>query len=113
MRPTPLGERMTDETAAPRGGLVDKLTGKVKEAVGNLAGKRDLAEEGELQQARADAAPRAGCVQATARHGVRRPRRSPESPPRSRPRPSTRRRPRSHWTRPSASTRSIVSTEPI
>jgi uncharacterized protein YjbJ (UPF0337 family) len=57
---------MTDENAATRGGLVDKLTGKVKEAVGNLAGNRDLAEEGELQQAQAAEARRAARLEAEA-----------------------------------------------
>ena len=57
---------MTDEKATTRGGLVDKLTGKVKEAAGNLAGKRDLAEEGELQQARAAEARRAARLEAEA-----------------------------------------------
>src|SRR5512132_4401930 len=66
MRSPSLGELMTDENAAARGGLVDKLTGKVKEAVGDLAGKRDLAEEGELQQARAAEARRAARLEAEA-----------------------------------------------
>jgi uncharacterized protein YjbJ (UPF0337 family) len=57
---------MTDENAATRGGSVDKLTGKVKEAAGNLAGNRDLAEEGKLQQARATEARRAGRLDAAA-----------------------------------------------
>jgi uncharacterized protein YjbJ (UPF0337 family) len=57
---------MIDENAATRGGLVDKLTGKVKEAAGNLAGKRDLAEEGHLQQARAAEARRAARLEAEA-----------------------------------------------
>jgi uncharacterized protein YjbJ (UPF0337 family) len=57
---------MTDENAATRGGSVDKLTGKVKEAAGNLAGNRDLAEEGKLQQARATEARRAGRLDAEA-----------------------------------------------
>lgn len=57
---------MTDENAATRSGLVDKLTGKVKEAAGHLAGNRDLAEEGELQQARAAEAGRAARLEAEA-----------------------------------------------
>jgi uncharacterized protein YjbJ (UPF0337 family) len=57
---------MTDENAATRGGLVDKLMGKVKEAAGNLAGNRDLAEEGELQQARAAEARHAARLEAEA-----------------------------------------------
>ena len=35
-----------------KSGLVDKLAGKVKAAAGNVAGDRDLAEEGRLQQAK-------------------------------------------------------------
>jgi uncharacterized protein YjbJ (UPF0337 family) len=57
---------MTDENAATRRRLVDKLTGKVKEVAGNLAGKRDLAAEGELQQARAAEARRAARLEAEA-----------------------------------------------
>ena len=43
---------MADKNPTARG-LVDKVAGKVKAAAGNLAGRRDLAEEGELQQSRA------------------------------------------------------------
>lgn len=57
---------MTHENAATRGGLVDRLTGKVKEVTGNLAGNRDLAEEGELQQARAAEARHAARLEAEA-----------------------------------------------
>src|ERR687897_1860210 len=47
-------------------GLVDKLAGKVKAAAGNIAGDRDLAEEGELQRAKGAQADEAARPQAEA-----------------------------------------------
>jgi uncharacterized protein YjbJ (UPF0337 family) len=49
-----------------KSGLVDKLAGKVKAAAGNIAGDRDLAEEGELQQARGARADEAARLEAEA-----------------------------------------------
>ena len=46
------------------GGLVDKLVGKVKASAGNLAGRRDLAEEGELQHAKGEQADEAARLEA-------------------------------------------------
>jgi uncharacterized protein YjbJ (UPF0337 family) len=56
---------MADKNPTARG-LVDKVAGKVKAAAGNLAGRRDLAEEGELQQSRADQADEAARLEAEA-----------------------------------------------
>ena len=49
-----------------KSGLVDKLAGKVKAAAGNIAGHRDLAEEGELQQAKGARADEAARLEAQA-----------------------------------------------
>lgn len=56
---------MADKNPTARG-LIDKVAGKVKAAAGNLAGHRDLAEEGELQQSRADQADEAARLEAEA-----------------------------------------------
>ena len=56
---------MADKNPTARG-LVDKVAGKVKAAAGNLAGRRDLAEEGELQQSRAAQADEAARLEAEA-----------------------------------------------
>jgi uncharacterized protein YjbJ (UPF0337 family) len=49
-----------------KSGLVDKLAGKVKAAAGKIAGDRDLAEEGELQQAKGARADEAARLEAEA-----------------------------------------------
>jgi uncharacterized protein YjbJ (UPF0337 family) len=49
-----------------KSGLVDNLAGKVKAAAGNIAGDRDLAEEGELQQAKGARADEASRLEAEA-----------------------------------------------
>ena len=49
-----------------KSGLVDKLAGKVKAVAGNIAGDRDLAEEGELQQAKGTRADEAARLEAEA-----------------------------------------------
>ena len=48
---------MTDETSEQTaGGVIGRLVGKAKEAAGSLAGNEDVAREGRLQQAQAEAA---------------------------------------------------------
>ncbi|MCW2818715.1 MAG: hypothetical protein JWR42_1502, partial [Marmoricola sp.] len=42
-----------DKSAQAREGLLDNLAGKAKEVAGAVAGKDDLVEEGQLQQAEA------------------------------------------------------------
>ena len=44
---------MTEESTT--GGLLGKVAGKAKEAVGSVVGNDDLAREGRLQQSQADA----------------------------------------------------------
>jgi len=67
---------MTDDNAASRSrkSLVDAVTGKAKEVAGALAGKDDLAQEGQLQQAdaqtRRDANSREALADAAARESV-------------------------------------------
>lgn len=47
---------MPEETPEPHGGVVDKLAGKAKQAVGRIVGDENLAEEGALQERKADTA---------------------------------------------------------
>jgi uncharacterized protein YjbJ (UPF0337 family) len=49
-----------------KSGLIDKLAGKVKAAAGNVAGDRDLVEEGELQEAKGARADEAARLEAEA-----------------------------------------------
>lgn len=53
-----------------KSGLVDKLAGKVKAAAGNIVGDRDLAEEGELQQAKGARADEAARLEAEVEHAA-------------------------------------------
>ena len=62
---------MPETTPTPDGGVFDKLVGKAKEAVGNLLGNDDLAEEGSLQREKADAAEEAARRQAAAEQAER------------------------------------------
>ena len=47
---------MSDPTAAPAGGMFDKLKGKAKQVVGQVTGNEDLKTEGHLQEKTSDAA---------------------------------------------------------
>ncbi len=49
-------------------GVLDKVAGKAKEAIGDLAGNDELAEEGQLQQARAETAAEAQRLATEAEH---------------------------------------------
>ena len=57
LRPSKEKNDLTDQENPKQtaGGLVGKVAGKAKEAAGSLVGNGDLAREGRLQQAQADA----------------------------------------------------------
>ena len=60
LRPSKEKNDLTDQENPKQttGGLVGKVAGKAKEAAGSLVGNGDLAREGRLQQAQADAEAR-------------------------------------------------------
>ena len=57
---------MPEETPDTRTGVLDKLTGKAKQVVGNIIGNETLAEEGALQERKADTAEHASRLAADA-----------------------------------------------
>ncbi len=62
---------MSLQNPTPTGGVIDKLAGKAKQAVGNLVGNDDLAAEGELQEEKAAAAKDAARLELEAEHAER------------------------------------------
>jgi uncharacterized protein YjbJ (UPF0337 family) len=59
-------ECVPGETPDTRSGVLDKLSGKAKQVVGNIIGNETLAEEGALQERKADTAEHASRLAADA-----------------------------------------------
>ena len=62
---------MTEESPDTSGGVLDKLAGKAKQAVGSIVGNETLAEEGALQERKADTTKEAARLTAEAQQAER------------------------------------------